>query len=263
MTVNSGALEFVDTIDIGSHAVLFYENPDFARNIEYRYILNGLQKGESCVYTTHHREPQSILQQMKEFGIDVEKYTQKNQLRVIKITDPRDHPDGIWAGLEQIRHEVFDGIKTPIRLVSRFIRQIESEDDIKTNMMFERKIQSAFDGNLTEGFFGNFNKFEGSFICPYHISPSDFHSEWMINHIKNHHDVIFSDEHMGRGAHVSDLPREESSADQKNKPRFVNKYLVKYKVIENSAYESWMSEESVKSLRNVLAIEHMKIINLR
>jgi len=263
LTVNSDALEFVDTIDIGRHAALFYENPDFARNIEYRYILNGLQKGESCVYTTHHREPQSILQQMKEFGIDVEKYTQKNQLRVIKITDPREHSDGIWAGLEQIRHEVFDGIKTPIRLVSRFIRQIESDDDIKTNMMFERKIQSAFDGYLTEGFFGNFNKFDGSFICPYHISPNDFHSEWMINHIKNHHDVIFSDEHMGRGAHVSDLPKEESSADQKNEPRFVNKYLVKYKIIENSAYESWMSEESVKSLRNVLAIEHMKIINLR
>jgi len=263
LTVNSDVLEFVDTIDIGRHIVLFYENPDVARDIEYCYILNGLQKAESCVYTTHHREPQSILQQMKEFGIDVEKYTQKNQLRVIKITDPRDHPDGIEAGLEQIRHKVFDGIKTPVRLVSRFIRQIESEDDIKTNMMFEQKIQSAFDGRLTEGFFGNFNKFEGSFICPYHISPSDFHSEWAINHIKNHHDVIFSDEHMERGAHVSELPSDESSADQKNEPTFVNKYLVKYKIKNNSVHEGWMSEESVKSLRDVLAIDHMKIINLR
>lgn len=263
MIVNSDAPEFVDTIDIGRHAILFYENPDFARNIEYRYILNGLQKGESCVYTTHHREPQSILQQMKEFSIDEEKYTQKNQLRVIKITDPRDHPDGIEAGLEQIRQMVFSDIKTPIRLVSRFIRQIESEGDIKISMMFEQKIQSAFDGHLTEGFFGSFTKFEGSIICPYHTYPSDFQSEWAIDLIKNHHDVIFSGEHMGRGVHVSDLPSEESSADQKNVPIFVNKYLVKYKIKNNSVYESWMSEESVKSLRDALTIEHMRIINLR
>jgi len=93
--------------------------------------------------------------------------------------------------------------------------------------------------------------------------PSDFHSEWAINHIKNHHDVIFSDEHMGRGAHVSELPSEESSAEQKNEPTFVNRYLVKYKIKNNSVHESWMSEESVKSLRQVLAIDHMKIINLR
>jgi len=47
---------------------LFYENSDFARNIEYRYILNGLQKGESCVYTTHHREPQSIKKHHEKIG---------------------------------------------------------------------------------------------------------------------------------------------------------------------------------------------------
>jgi len=261
MTKISANIEFVDTIDIGRHAVLFYENPDAARNIEYRYILNGLQKGESCVYTTHHRDPQSILQQMKEFGIDVEKYTQKNQLRVIKINDPRTHPDGIWAGLEQIRHEVFNGIKTPIRLVSRFIRQIESEDDIKTNMMFERKIQSAFDGYLTEGFFGNFNKFEGSFICPYHVSPSDFHSKWAINHIKSHHDVIFSDEHMERGVHVSDSPREESSADQKNEPRFVNRYQVKFGSRNNDIRKVWLSEKTVKLLEGFKT--EISIVDLR
>jgi len=215
MALNFEAFEIVDRMDIGHHACLFYDSPDFARSIEYRYILEGLQKGESCVYTTHHREPEQILQQMKEFGIDVEKYTQKNQLRVIKITDPRYHPDGTVAGLEQIRHEIFDGIKMPVRLVSRFIRQIESEDDIKTNMMFEQKIQSAFNGQITEGFFGNFNKFEGSFICPYHVTDNDYHAEWAINHIKNHHDVIFSHEHWGRGVHVSNLRREESSAAQK------------------------------------------------
>jgi len=31
----------------------------------------------------------------------------------------------------------------------------------------------------------------------------------------------------------------------------------------NSVYESWMSEECIKSLSDVLPIEHMKIINLR
>jgi len=259
MTVNSDAFQFVDTIDIGSHAVLFYENADFARKIEYRYVLNGLQKAESCVYTTHHREPQSILQQMKEFGIDVEKYTQKNQLRVVKINDPRTHPDGFDAGLEQIRHELFDGIKTPVRIVSRFIRQIESEDDIKTNMMIEQKVQSGFDGHTTDGFWGNFNKFEGSFICPYHISPNNFHAAWEINHIKNHHDVIFSDEHGGRGIHVSDLISEESSADQ-NK----HNYLVKYKIKDGDyVFEAWMSEQSVKQLDNIVSIEHMNITNLR
>jgi len=210
-------------------------------------------------HTTGNHNP--YYNKLKEFGIDVEKYTQKNQLRIIKITDPRDHPDGFEAGLEQIRHEVFDGIKTPVRIVSRFIRQIESEDDIKTNMMIEQKVQSAFDGHLTEGFFGNFAKFEGSFICPYHVSPSDFHSKWAINHIKNHHDVIFSDEHMTSGVHVSDLPREESPADQKNELRFVNRYQVKFGARNNDIHKVWLSEKTVKLLEG--SKTELSIINLR
>ena len=99
-------------------------------------------------------------------------------------------------------------------------------------MMFEQKIHSAFDGHITDGFFGNFNKFEGSFICPYHISTNEFHTDWAINHIKNHHDVIFSDHRTGRAARVSNSLRKDRTKQKTDQDE--NRYLVNYKIKKHS-----------------------------
>lgn len=87
--------EFIDNIGDRSHTAIFYENSEYAKAVEYRYIKVGLLDGENCVFTTHDDDVESIEKEMADFGIDVQRFKDKGMLLVLKITDPREHPDGL------------------------------------------------------------------------------------------------------------------------------------------------------------------------
>ena len=49
------ALDFIDSIDSKKHVLLAYTKPNFAKKLEYRFIINGLLKGEYCIALTHDK----------------------------------------------------------------------------------------------------------------------------------------------------------------------------------------------------------------
>ena len=177
MSDNNQVLEFIDNLSDHAHTAIFYENLEYAKAIGYRYINVGLLNGEKCVYTTHEDDADSIDNEMADFGIDIERSKKRNMLIVLKIKDPREHPEGLARGIEHLRKQLWSEPDSSLRIVTRFIRKVESDEVKEANMFVERTVHAAFD------------RFPHSVMCPYPVDDikSMIDGEWMQNHLRNHH----------------------------------------------------------------------------
>src|SRR5215210_5394186 len=81
---NYRPIRFLDRMEGNNHIVLLYDNQKYAYLIIARYLLNGLKKGESCVFFTAD-EPKAIEERLYAEGIDVNLFKQKNSLRIYRI----------------------------------------------------------------------------------------------------------------------------------------------------------------------------------
>src|SRR5918992_1693774 len=75
--------DLLDKLHGDNNLVIFYEEPEYAHMVEYHFIKTGLEKGESCKYTTHEEDIHVIEQDMADFRIDVAKY-KISQSRIMK-----------------------------------------------------------------------------------------------------------------------------------------------------------------------------------
>jgi hypothetical protein len=74
---------YIDSLEDKQHIALFYDDPEYARLIEFRFIKNGLLKGEQCVYATEE-DSGSIVLKFLNYGIPLS-YFLSRKLRVIQI----------------------------------------------------------------------------------------------------------------------------------------------------------------------------------
>ena len=63
-----------------THIVLFHEGGKERRQTEYGFFQRGLEKNQHCFYTT--QKPKQVLDEMKDFGIDVDKYKDKFEFTI-------------------------------------------------------------------------------------------------------------------------------------------------------------------------------------
>ncbi len=68
---------FVDTLEGSKHIVMFYKNQDFGQKIQFRFIRNGLLKGENCIFTIYSDDVALIENDMIDNNIDVEEFDKK------------------------------------------------------------------------------------------------------------------------------------------------------------------------------------------
>lgn len=83
MITNHTPISFVDSLDARKHIALFYDEPEYARLIEFRFLKNGLEKGEQCVYTTEEDSGYIVLK-MLSYGIPLE-YFERKKMRVYQL----------------------------------------------------------------------------------------------------------------------------------------------------------------------------------
>jgi hypothetical protein len=197
-------LDFIATLDSRPmHIALFYEDEKYARKIEYSFLKNGLARSQHCIYTTHgdrggdgggsdadaaanndnDEYVKKIRVEMMAHGIDADKFERRGLLHILRICDPRDDPLGFERGIDNLKKKILAGKKPPIRLVSRFIRRVESVKDAQANMFVERTIHSNFHDD-----------YPGIFICPYPVDevPPPVRVEWFLNHMQHHHAAVFA-----------------------------------------------------------------------
>ena len=74
--------KFIDSLSARKHIVLFYEEVEEAQKIEFRFIKNGLSKGEHCVYAMDE-EPKLVIDKMASYGIVVDDFKKKKSFACI------------------------------------------------------------------------------------------------------------------------------------------------------------------------------------
>ena len=109
------ALSFVDSLDSKRHLLLLYEDPEFARLIEFRFIRNGLKNGENCIYGSAE-DSGSVIIKMLSFGIAL-KYLQSKQLQVLQINNRDGSKEAILKSSRKDIERIMSGLVPPYRIV--------------------------------------------------------------------------------------------------------------------------------------------------
>ncbi len=176
-------IKYIGHLDRHKHIVLLYHNEKYAYWIISRYILNGLNNNESCIFFTSD-DPKTVEERLSLEGIDVNLFKQKNSLSIYNIEKSYNDKLDILSTLKHIRKEATFGMKSPYRFVGRTITDTETKDGMTLGIALEKIGHEHFD------------EFECSQMCYYNISKIEqsLRPQWIANLLKNHHNVIYASE---------------------------------------------------------------------
>ncbi|NQV40441.1 MAG: MEDS domain-containing protein [Nitrosopumilus sp.] len=173
--------KFIDEISKNKHILMFYEEPEYSRILEYKFIKNGLKKGEKCLYCVGEDDDVELTYQgMNDFGIDISSYKEKGLLKIIPTVDPMTIPKSPEEFFKIILKEVesFESI----RVVGRWITKSTNETRVKADLAIE------------EYFHSNFDKIPGILLCSYDITAIDENDlkKYLKKFMGCHHSAIFA-----------------------------------------------------------------------
>lgn len=159
---------------------MFDENPKYSKKIQFSFLKKGLEKGEHGIYAMPE-ENDVIEKEMKNYGIDVDKYKKDNLLSVYQSPRVSHYP----------QEDPFD---TLLRKISPFNTTVSHrivgmvDFDMNTKKGMETFLQSE---KKSDSIFHSFN---GSWMCPYNTSnlPLENRINWIKELIKTHDTVIFT-----------------------------------------------------------------------
>lgn len=174
--------KFIDDEKFGKHPILMYESLERGMAVQFRYLYNGLIKGEHAIYITHE-DPQDIKEKMSA-TIDVEMFQKKGLLHILPIAHNISTSEDAIKKLDEAMKMIdsFNGIA--FRLAggeAGFVKDISTLSGKRTKLLVERKIHDTID------------QYNGSILCPYPIKKVNDTNEkkWMNDIFHNHRDVIY------------------------------------------------------------------------
>jgi len=179
------------------HIVLFYEEPEHARVIEFQFLRNGLKKEQFCCYITHENR-EFIENEMVDNGIDVAYYTKNNMLRIIESIDILDDSRGVLAASDAETKKMCANLSTYFRIVGglsirdtlNMINNSEIGDRLTSTQL---EIEQNFHNQLFDGL-------KGYWLCSYQVNDiksaldrgSGNNNLMMVELLKSHHGVVFA-----------------------------------------------------------------------
>jgi len=172
--------KYVDSLQPRQHIALFYEESEYARLIEFRFIKHGLENGENCVYATEE-DSGSIVLKMLNYGIPL-RYFQSRKLRVYQIQRTCGGRGEIMKKSKMDLDMILSDLISPFRIVSRIVQDVSTTDGMAVELELECTTHDKFEN------------FGGSLICPYDISgmESNKRKQWMEELRASHHAVIYA-----------------------------------------------------------------------
>ena len=178
---NYRPMKFVDRMEGNNHIVLLYDDQKYADTVIARYLANGLQKGESCIFFTSD-DPSEIEARLYAQGIDVALYKQANSLRIYSIERSDENKRDVLSTLKAIRAQATEGMKPPFRFVGRTITDTASREGMELGMVVEKTGHQ------------HFSEFDNSQMCYYDVSEIEQsrREEWIRELLRNHHHVIYA-----------------------------------------------------------------------
>jgi hypothetical protein len=178
--LESVPLKFVEELDSRKHLVLLYDDPEYARKIEFQFIKKGLENEEHCIYATEE-DPGFIMLAMINNGIAVSDYIQNNLLHIYQISDPIESSDLLHNARKNLERILADS-KPPFKIVSRIVSDVSTVEGMSAELKLEHDFHKSFDG------------FDGTVICPYDITKIENNKidKPIPRLFKNHHAAIYA-----------------------------------------------------------------------
>lgn len=173
-------LKFVEELDDRKHLVLLYDDPEYARKIEFQFIKKGLESDEHCIYATEE-DPGFIMLAMINNGIAVSDYLQNNLLHIYQITDSTESGD-LLSNAKKNLERILSDSKPPFRVVARIVSDISTAEGMSAELKLEHDFHKSFDG------------FDGTVICPYDITKIENNKidQAIPSLFKTHHATIYA-----------------------------------------------------------------------
>ncbi len=170
---------FIDKLKSKKHLLLVYDDPTFAKMIQFRFINNGLTKDEHCIFLTHGK-PKDAEEEMKKFGINVEHFKKRKILHIYPIPNPVEHYHSISEGADDILKLAISDSEPPYRVVARLVPNVETEEAMAIQGYFEQKFHNT-----------TFDNFNGSVLCSYDFSEIKSNNNWQqwLNHLYDCHNA--------------------------------------------------------------------------
>ena len=107
MTVDDPS-SFVQGLE-DKHTILFYDSPENKKKILYSYLVDGLSKNKGVVYVRSESTKESISEDLRMLGVDVDVCIDRGQLHLVDYYD----------------FYIVNGKVEPMRIVSRWFRFID------------------------------------------------------------------------------------------------------------------------------------------
>ena len=157
-----------------THILLFHEDQQKAEEIEFNFIKTGLDKKQTCFYTTN--DPEKLKDRMEKFGIEINNNIKNGLLNIVQI--PKEFEEYEKMIMGKVESLPQDG---KIRVVSTHYFDFNKET--KTESMEE--IEQCVDDR--------FHKIPGNFICSFHVPSVDkeLAPQFMKNLLDSHHEILF------------------------------------------------------------------------
>ena len=168
---------FLDSLGC-AHILYFHDDSKITKKVEFSFIKKGLEKQEHCFYTTMN--PEGILHQMKEFGIDTEACSEF--LHVIKIPEKfEDYSKMILGKVNELPHD------SQIRVVST--HYFDFNDERKTDRMAE--IEQCVEDD--------YHKIKGNFVCSFAVQQitNEIRGRFLNQLLDSHRAIVIQTEKDG------------------------------------------------------------------
>jgi len=185
LTNKGNPLTFIDTVKTGNHIVLFYEELEYARILEFRFLGNGLMKGEHALYISDS-DVTFIENEMEGAGIDVSSVKKNNLLNIFSTSDPND-VDAL-AIMHRFVDKMTVEVQSPYRVVSKPFRNVSTVDGILAQLETERYWHAKF-GTM-----------RCALLCSHYVKQIEDNrrGKWISELLKLHHGAIFAPD-FGKG----------------------------------------------------------------
>jgi hypothetical protein len=157
-------LDHVRKMKPRDHDMLLYTDYKHKRLVLFTFLKAGLDKGEAAIYIAGDESPRRIKKAMKDFGLDVEKYTRTNALNIVDyrnwyIIDGEfdiERTMGLW--MKSLNEAITKGFKG-LRVVGEMACFLKHEM-IEELSEYEKVLHRVLEIPLTA-------------ICAYHINIMD------------------------------------------------------------------------------------------
>ena len=156
-----------------AHVVYFHDGGDKSQDIEFDFIKKGVDKQQHCFYTTQN--PEKILSQMKEFGVEVN----SEYLHIVKIPEKfEDYSKMILKKVDELPRD------SQIRVISTHYFDFDSEK--RTDRMAE--IEQCVEDD--------FHKLKGNFVCSFAVQQitNEIRSRFLNQLLDSHRAIVFQTE---------------------------------------------------------------------